>query len=290
MLNIGFIGTGEIGNPMAEQILKAGYPLSVFDLDKKAAENLLGLGAKWASSIEDIARKNDVVFTSLPGPTEVEAVICQPGGLISGASKGLIHVDLSTSSIVAVKRAKERELEAGIHFLDAPVSGGAVGARNASLSVMVSGDKAAFDTAEAVIKCFGGNVFYLGEENGKGTMAKLINNAILFAANQVVQEGLVLGKKAGFEMEELHEILKASSSASHLGMMPLYLSRKFDKGFPVKLAEKDLAMALESARALHTITPAITAAHQTFLKSIATGRGHKMFAATLETLEQDAGI
>ena len=148
----------------------------------------------------------------------------------------------------------------------------------------------AFEKAESVMKCLGENIFYLGEDVGKGTMAKLVNNAILFSVAQVVQEGLVLGEKAGFDLDELHNILKVSSSSAHLGMVPLFLSRKFDKGFTVKLAEKDMAMALESGRELKVTMPAINAAHQTYLKSIAMDRGHKMFAATLETLEQEAGL
>ncbi|MBV1877242.1 MAG: NAD(P)-dependent oxidoreductase [Pseudomonadales bacterium] len=290
MHKIGFIGTGEIGNPMAEQILKANYPLVIFDVNKKAAENLLQQGASWAASVAEVAQQSDIVFTSLPGPAELDAVINGANGLLAGAHEDLIHVDLSTCSIVSVKKARAQELAAGVRFLDAPVSGGAVGARAGSLSVMVSGDPAAFEVAEIVIKSFGENIFYLGEDSGKGTMAKLVNNAIFFAVAQVVQEGLVLGEKAGFDLNELHKILKVSSSAAHLGMVPLFLSRNFEKGFTVKLAEKDLAMALESARELKTTLPAINAAHQTYLKSIAMDKGDKMFAATLEVLEQQAGL
>lgn len=288
MARVGFIGTGNIGRPMAHQILAARPDLAVSDLHRDAAASLLDAGAAWLDSPEEVGAVCDVVFTSLPGPAELAAVgraLCQQ------PRSGLVHVDLSTVSLPAARQAHEVAANAGVAFLDCPVSGGAALAARGQLTLMASGDRAAFERAEPIMQALGERIFYLGSDVGTGTLTKLINNAIFLSAGQLAQEGMVLGAKAGLDLAKLVDVLKVSSAGMYTGMLPATLSRTFEsEGFTMALAEKDVGLALETARELGVPMPTTTAAHGTYATGIADGQGRKLFTATLETLEAKAGI
>ena len=235
MARVGFIGTGNIGSPMAHQILAAGHDLTVCDVDPGAARSLVDAGAAFEDSPADIAAGCEIVFTSLPGPAQLDAVVSQ---LTAAPHPKLVHVDLSTVSLSAAKRARDACNGAGVAFLDCPVSGGAVLAARGKLTVMASGPRDAFERAEPVLKALGERIFFLGEETGTGTLVKLINNAIFLCAGQLAQEGMVLAAKAGLDLAQLVETLKVSSSGMYLGMVPAALSRDFESdGFALALAE-----------------------------------------------------
>lgn len=288
MARVGFIGTGNIGSPMAHQILAAGHELTVSDLTREAAESLLAAGAAWSDTAAEVGAGSEVVFTSLPGPAQLDAV---GRALCEHPARGLVHVDLSTISLAAARRAREVADAAGVAFLDCPVSGGAALAARGQLTLMASGERAAFERAEPILKALGERIFHLGEEAGTGTLFKLINNAIFLSAGQLAQEGLVLGAKAGLDLAKLVEILKLSSSGMYTGMLPAALSRAFEApGFSLGLAEKDVGLALETARDLGVPMPVTSAAHATYAAGVAEGRSEKLFTATLETLEAGAGI
>jgi 3-hydroxyisobutyrate dehydrogenase-like beta-hydroxyacid dehydrogenase len=288
MARVGFVGTGNIGSPMAHQMLAAGHDLTVCDVSQNNARTLVDAGATWNASPSEIASSCEVVFTSLPGPAQLDAVselICER------PAAGLVHVDLSTISLQAAQRVKRVESDAGVSFIDCPVSGGAVLAARGKLTLMASGDQAAFERAEPILKALGEKIFYLGEETGTGTLFKLINNAIFLCAGQLAQEGLVLGAKAGLDLARLVEILKVSSSGMYTGMGPAALSRAFEvEGFTMALAEKDVGLALATAAELGVPMPSTTAGHATYKKGVETGNGEKLFTATLQTLEAAAGI
>lgn len=288
MARVGFIGTGNIGSPMAHQILAAGHDLTVCDVDPGAARSLVDAGAAFEDSPADIAAGCEIVFTSLPGPAQLDAVVSQ---LTAAPHPKLVHVDLSTVSLSAAKRARDACNGAGVAFLDCPVSGGAVLAARGKLTVMASGPRDAFERAEPVLKALGERIFFLGEETGTGTLVKLINNAIFLCAGQLAQEGMVLAAKAGLDLAQLVETLKVSSSGMYLGMVPAALSRDFESdGFALALAEKDVGLALETARELGVAMPVTEAGHGTYAAGVAEGRGAKLFTATLEILEERAGI
>jgi len=273
---------------MARQVLAAGHPLAVCDARPEAAAPLLEAGATFCDSPAQLAADCEVVFTSLPGPPQLDAVSAL---LCERPRPGLVHVDLSTISLPAARRVQEAEARAGIAFLDCPVSGGAVLAARGKLTLMASGERAAFEKVEPILRAIGERIFYLGEQTGTGTLFKLVNNAIFLCAGQLAQEGLVLAAKAGLDLDQLLDTLKVSSSAMFLGMAQTTLARGFDaEGFSLALADKDIGLALETACALGVPMPTTAAARETYAKALAEGRGDKLFTATLETLEAAAEV
>jgi 3-hydroxyisobutyrate dehydrogenase-like beta-hydroxyacid dehydrogenase len=286
---IGFIGTGTIGGPMARRLLETGHRLVVHDLRPEAVKALADAGAAVAASPREVAGRCRIAMTSLPGPAEVEAVVRGEDGILAGARTGDVHVDLSTSSWAMVRRLAELEAHAGVSLLDAPVSGGAAGAAQGTLTVMASGERAAFERVEPALRALGKHVFHLGE-SGAGTLVKLANNAIFLCAGLVVQEVFVLGAKAGLEPARLLEVLRTGSAGIYLGLAELFLRRGFETPiFQLALAEKDVALALDSARELAVPMPVTSAAHQTYLQALAQGHGREVFFATLRALERAAG-
>jgi len=290
MSEIGFVGTGTMGSPIARRLLAAGHAVTACDANPQALRVVLDAGAKQAATPREVASRCEVVFTSLPGPHEVEAVVGGPDGLLAGAARGAVHVDLSTSSYASVRRLHAEEAQAGVTLLDAPVSGGSFGAEQGTLTVMASGDREAFLRVEPLFEAFAKTVFHLGEP-GSGTLAKLVNNAIFLCAGLVLQEGFVLGCKAGLDPAQLLEVVKASSGAMYAGMADVTLKRDFDDAFfSLDLAEKDVSLALASARELGVPARLIEAAHTVYARAADRGLGSRVFFATLRSLEAEAGV
>jgi 3-hydroxyisobutyrate dehydrogenase-like beta-hydroxyacid dehydrogenase len=287
---VGFIGTGTIGAPMAKRLLDAGHLLVVCDRVEAATGPLVEAGATRAASPREVAAACRVVFTSLPGPREVEEVATGKDGLLAGAQAGDIHVDLSTSAFEAVRALAAREAAAGVQLVDAPVSGGVMGAAQGTLTVMASGERAAFERVEKLLGAFGKNIFYLGE-SGNGTLTKLVNNAIFLCGGLLVQETFAMAAKAGLDPNRLLEVVQKSSGAAYAGMAKLLLGRGFDNAFfQLALAEKDVGLAVASAQGLGVRMPVIEAAHATYARALAMGLGPKLFAATLLAVEEAAGV
>ncbi len=286
---IGFIGVGNIGNPMARQLIEAGHQLVIHDLRAEAMESLLELGAESAESCAEVAARCSVVFTSLPGPPEVEAAITGADGILAGASPGDVHVDLSSNSITAVRRLARIEADAGVAYIDAPVTGGVAGAEQGALTVLGSGVADAFERVRPLLERLGANVFHLGEA-GAGCLFKLLNNVIVLCGSQIMQEALVLGAKAGLDPADLVEKLRLGTARPYMGLAPYLLGKRFDDpSFTLRLAEKDVSLALEAARANQVPMPVANAAHQTYLRALSAGLGEQSFLATLEALEAAAG-
>jgi 3-hydroxyisobutyrate dehydrogenase-like beta-hydroxyacid dehydrogenase len=286
---LGVIGTGTMGNPIAVRLQDAGHELVVCDASSAATANLEQRGAHRVASPREVASQCAVVFSSLPGPAQVRAVVEGPDGLLAAKRSGLVHVDLSTSSYEAVQSLCALEAEAGAELIDAPVSGGAHGAARGTLAVMASGDRASYDRVRPLFDAFASNVFYLGA-SGRGTIAKLVNNLIFLAGALVVQEGFVLAAKAGLGARELLPIIDASSAKLYSGMAPLFFARNFEMTlFKLGIAEKDVALALESARELSAPLPLAEAAAKTYRRAVDEGRAEQVFFATLATLERAAG-
>ena len=286
---IGFIGTGNIGNPMARNLIEAGHQLVIYDLRPEVMENLLELGAESAQSCAEVASRCAIVFSSLPGPPEIEAAITGPDGIIAGASPGDIHIDLSSNSITTVRRLAQLEADAGLSYIDAPVTGGVPGAEAGTLTVLGSGDADAFERVRPLLEHIGSNVFHLGEA-GAGCLFKLLNNVIILCGNQIVQEALVLGAKAGLDAEDLVEKLRLGTARPYMGLAPYLLGKRFDNpSFTLRLAEKDVSLAIEAARANQVPMPVANAAHQTYLRALSAGLGEQSFLATLQAIEAAAG-
>ena len=290
MTEIGFIGTGTIGSPMAMRLIDAGHRLRVFDLNREATRGHEEKGAQRAASIGEIAVQCAVIFLSLPGPNQIKDVVLGADGLLAHAPKSTTIIDLSTNAIALNRQLAELAAKQGIHYLDAPVSGGRVGAIAGKLAVMVGGERTAFDAIRHLIACFGENIFFMGAA-GAGTLAKLINNQIFLAASVLVQEGFVMGVKAGMDPSAVLEVLKVSSAASVVNRAPLFLSRKFDSDiFALSIAAKDIEVALASAAVLGAELPMTAAASGIYQRALADGLGAQDFYATVKVLEAAAGV
>jgi len=290
MTKAGFIGTGNMGNPMARNLISAGVELVVTDVRREAVANLIELGATWADTPKEVAAEASVVFTSLPGPRQIDEVALAETGIYAGAKPGTVHVDLSSNSLAGVKRLAAMAAQRGIGFLDAPVSGGTTGATNATLAIMVGGDKASFEAVKPLFDMIGQNVFHLGEV-GAGTIHKLTNNMLALGQTLLLQEVMVMGKKAGFDPKGMHDVWAVSSGRGQAALMPGVLKRNWDNPFfSLALSAKDIGLCLEAARDLDVPMPVAQAVGQWYTRSLVRGRGNQSWFATLATIEEDAGV
>ena len=249
---VGFIGLGNMGSGMSMNIAKSGYKMIVHDLDRNAAIPILEFGAEWADSPREIAEKCDVIFTSLPGPLEVEAVATGENGLLEGVSGSSVWLDLSTSSPTLIRRLADTFGNKGATVMDAPISGGVRGAQRGLLAVMVGGDRDTFDQLLPLLESFGDKVTYTGDI-GAGSICKLMHNSIGYGMQMILSECLTLGVKAGVEAEALVECIRNGSvgrgNLLNVTLPETYFKGKFDPpNFALKLARKDVALALELGR------------------------------------------
>lgn len=251
-MKIGFIGLGTMGGGMAANVLKAGYELVAHDIRREAATPLLENGASWAATPAELAAECDVVLTSLPGPREVEAVALGEGGVLEGMRAGGVYIDMSTSSPTLIRSIAERFADKGASVLDAPVSGGPVGARTGRLAVMVGGDRDVYERVKPALDAIGDRVGYIGGV-GSGSIAKLMHNCIGYGLQTIVAECLTLGVKAGVDAAPLFEAICNGSvgrGSTFANTYPnTYLAGNFDPpSFALRLAHKDVGLALELAR------------------------------------------
>ena len=215
METIGFIGLGNMGNHMAANLIKAGHQLTVHDLRREAATNLLEMGAQWADTPREAVPGNEVVFTSLPVPRDVEAVVLGENGILEGADSSTVYMDLSTNSPTVIRRIHEICAQKGVTVLDAPVSGGVYGAAAATLAVMVGGDKAVYDHMKPTLDAIGSHVVYCGPI-GNGMVCKICNNLLSMGIGVLMTEALTLGVKAGVEMAE-HDFVHVGRADAGVG-------------------------------------------------------------------------
>jgi 3-hydroxyisobutyrate dehydrogenase len=250
-MKVGFIGIGTMGASMALNVRAKGYDLIVNDIRREAAAPLLKAGATWADSARKVADAADVVFTSLPGPKEVEAV---SEALLAGMRNGTTWFDLSTNSPTVVRRLSERFAAKGIAMLDAPVSGGPSGAKSGKLALYVSGDRNAFDRHKTVLDAIGDQVIYVGLI-GAGTVAKLVHNCAGYAILAALAEVFTLGVKAGVEPLALWSAVRQGAfgrKRSFDRLAEQFLIGKFDPAaFALELAHKDVTLATELGREFH---------------------------------------
>ena len=285
------VGIGTMGGAMAGRLLDAGHEVVIHDVRSEVATDLEDRGARWADSPAEVASRCRMVFTSLPGPAEVEAVHGDAAGLLAGARPGDVHAGLSTVSVDCARRVAARASARDVRYLDAPVSGGRQGILDGTLAVLASGDAEALAAVTPVLQSFARRIFDLGHEPGAGTLAKLVNNAIFLCSGLIHQEAVVLATRAGMDPVALDDALASSSAALYLGLAGPTLSRQWDNPiFTVALAEKDVALALESARSLSVPMPVISVAHQHYLRAVAAGLSDKVCFATLAVVEQAAGV
>jgi 3-hydroxyisobutyrate dehydrogenase len=252
-MHVGFIGLGTMGASMASNLQKAGYTLVVHDLQRQNASHHLQAGAQWAASPKAVAEDCEVVFLSLPGPPEVEAVALGKDGLIEGLKKGAACFDLTTNSPTLVRRIERIYAERGLNLLDAPVSGGPHGAKSGRLAIWVGGDKAIFDKYKKVLDAIGDAARYIGPI-GAGSVAKLVHNCAGYAIQTALAEVFALGIKGGVEPLALWEAVRTGASGRQRTFDRLhdrFLPNTYDPpSFALKLAHKDMRLATELGREL----------------------------------------
>lgn len=248
MKKIGFIGLGIMGKPMAKNLLKAGYALTVYDIVSERVENLLEAGAKAGTSSRDVAEKSDVVITMLPNSPEVKQAVLGGNGVLEGARPGTILIDMSSIAPAASKEIAERAKDKGVLMLDAPVSGGEPKAVQGTLAIMVGGPEDVFEAVKDILAAMGSSVTRIGDI-GSGNIAKLANQIIVALNIAAVSEAMVLATKSGVSPEKVYQAIRGGLAGSTVldAKMPMMLKGDFKPGFRIELHIKDLVNALDTA-------------------------------------------
>jgi 2-hydroxy-3-oxopropionate reductase len=287
MERIGFIGLGSMGKPMARNLLKAGFPVNVLTRTRSKAEDLLAAGARWCDTPKEIAEKSDVVITMLPDTPDVEAVVAGKDGIFEGMRPGMLIIDMSTiSSITVRKLAREAEARGG-DFLDAPVSGGDIGAQNGTLSIMVGGKESAFNRAMPIFQAMGKSILLIGD-SGAGQITKAANQILTSIHIDAVAEALVFAIKAGVDPHKVHQALMGGSAYSRIleknGQK--MMDRAFKPGFRMRLHRKDLDITLEAGRAYGAALPITGHVRELMTQAIEDGQGDMDNSSLILLLEK----
>lgn len=276
-----------MGNPMAGHLLAGGHSLVVHSRTRAKAQDLLSRGAVWADSPADAARQADVVFICVTDTPDVEAVVLGERGVLSSARTGMVIVDHSTISPSATRRMAEAAAKRGAVFLDAPVSGGDVGARNATLSIMVGGDAAAFEQVRPLLALMGKTITHCGP-SGAGQLTKLVNQVLVSVTNLAVCEALTFAEKNGLDVKRTIEALSAGAAHSwqlaNLG--PKMAVRDYRPGFMIDLQQKDLRLVMQAAQESKVSLPAASLVHQLFSSAQANGHGRDGTQALFDVMQR----
>ncbi len=281
---LGWIGTGVMGSSMCGHLLAAGYAITVYNRTREKAQPLLDRGAKWANGPKAVAEASDIVFTIVGFPKDVREVILGPEGVLAGSKPGNIIVDMTTSEPALAQEIAAEARKHGILAVDAPVTGGDIGARQATLSIMVGGEEEAVQAVWPCLERLGKTIVHHGGP-GAGQHAKLANQ-IIIAGNMVgLCEGLLYAHKAGLDLEKFLQSISAGSAGSWAvtNLAPRILRHNFDPGFFIEHFIKDMAIALDEARRMNLSLPGLGLTQQLYMSSQAQGYGrcgtHALFLA-----------
>ena len=288
---LGFVGVGRMGGPMALRLLDAGFPLTVYDTNADAVSALVNRGAKSAASAEAVASAAEIVLMSLPTPPIVQSVSLGEGGILRGSRLKTL-IDLSTTGPSVAKVVAKAAGERGVAWVDSPVSGGVSGAAKGTLAVMVSCGQATFPVVDPVLKTFG-KTFYVGEKPGLAQIAKLANNLLAASAIVVSSEAVAMGVKAGLDAKVLIDIINAGSgrnSATQDKFPRSILTRSFDFGFATGLSYKDVRLCIDEAEALGVPMVAGAAVRQMLAITQAKFGADSDFTCIAKVVEEWAGV
>ncbi len=288
---IGFIGLGIMGKPMARNLMNAGYSLTVYDIVGEPVEELATEGARAASSSAEVAAVTDKIITMLPDSADSERAILGPGGVLEGARPGSIVIDMSSISPIMSQKIAAECAQKGVELLDAPVSGGEPGAINGTLAIMVGGKPEIFDQCQPLLDVMGGNVALTGDV-GAGNTTKLANQIIVALNIEALSEALVLAQKAGVDPEKVFQAIRGGLAGSAVmeAKAPMMLDRNFRAGFRIRLHQKDLRNVLQAAQELNVPLP-VTALVQQMLGSLVNeGDQEADHSAILHFVEKLANI
>lgn len=287
---LGFIGLGIMGKPMAKNLLKAGYSLLVFDLNKAAMEELVREGALPAGSSKEVAERTELIITMLPDSPDVKAVILGKDGVLEGIKPNSVVIDMSSINPLVSQEIAEALKEKGAVMLDAPVSGGETGAIQGTLAIMVGGEKEVFDDYLEIFKAMGKNIVHVGEI-GAGGYVKLVNQIIVAVNIAAVGEAFTLGVKAGLDPQVIYQAIRGGLAGSQVleSKAPMIFGRNFKPGFKIKLHHKDLNNALSTGKDLGVPLPLSSFIQQIFVSLIAEGKGENDHSGLATFFEKMAG-
>jgi 3-hydroxyisobutyrate dehydrogenase-like beta-hydroxyacid dehydrogenase len=292
-MRVGFIGLGTMGGKMAASLQRAGYSLVVYDTRREAAAPHLASGAVWGDSHQTVARTCEVVFTSLPGPTEVEEVALGENGLLGAMRPGGAYFDLSTNSPAVVRRISAAFAERGVHMLDAPVSGGPRGAANGKLAIWVGGEQKIFDQNKSLLSAIGDQARYVGPI-GAATVAKLVHNCAGYMLQRALSEVFTMGVKAGVEPLVLWEAVRQGAlgrARTFDGLAAHFLPGRYDPpDFALRLAHKDVTLATTLARELNVPMPIADLALDELTEALSRGWGERDSRVAMLLQQERAGV
>jgi len=288
---IGFIGLGIMGKPMAKNLLKAGYSLTVYDIVPERVDDVVKAGAKACSSSKEVAEKSEIVITMLPNSPEVKEAVLGNNGVLEGAKPGTILIDMSSIAPLASKQVAERAKEKGVVMLDAPVSGGEPKAVDGTLAIMVGGPQETFVEVEGILGVMGASVTRVGEI-GSGNMTKLANQIIVALNIAAMSEAMVLAAKAGVDSEKVFQAIRGGLAGSTVldAKMPLVLEGNFKPGFRIELHIKDLANALDTAHEVGVPVPLSSAVMEVMQALKVDGKGADDHGGIIQFYEKLAKV
>ncbi len=288
---IGFVGLGIMGRPMAKNLLKAGHTLTIYDIAPAGMDDVAAAGAARGSSPKDVAAKSDVIITMVPDGPEVEQAVLGGDGVLEGARKGSIVVDMSSINPTVSQKVGAACEAQGVEFLDAPVSGGEPKAIDGTLAIMVGGKQAVFDKVEPILKQMGSTVTLTGKI-GAGNVTKLANQIMVACNIAAMGEALALATKAGLDPEVVFNAVKAGLAGSTVLNVkaPMVYSRNFKPGFRIRLHQKDLRNALQAAESLKVSLPLTSSVQNMLIDLMNNGKGDLDHSAIVQVVEQASAI
>lgn len=283
---IGFIGLGIMGKPMAYNLMKAGYKLVITNRNSAPMDELAAKGATAVGNPQAVAEKSDVIITMLPDSPQVRAVVTGGGGVLAGAKEGTLVIDMSTISPVVTQEVAQAALAHGVRMLDAPVSGGDVGAQQGTLSIMVGGSAEDFEQAKPLLEVLGKTIVHVGGI-GAGQVVKACNQIVVALTIEAVSEALVLGSKAGVDPAVILKVLSGGLAANRVMEVrgPNFLKHDFQPGFKIALHHKDLGIALASGREYGVALPVTAIVDQMLMALKLRGQGDQDHSAILTLIE-----
>lgn len=288
---IGFIGLGIMGRPMSSNLLKAGYELSVFDINKESVAALTAAGARGTTSPKEVAEHSEIIFTMLPNSQHVKEVIAGDNGILNGASKGSVIIDMSSISPVVSKELAAIAAAAGLHMLDAPVSGGEPKAIDGTLAIMVGGSAHIFESVQDVLQVLGKDVTLVGD-NGCGATAKLANQIIVNLNIAAMSEALVFAAKAGIDIDKMYQAIRGGLAGSAVldAKVPLILKRNFAAGGRIDINLKDMTNVMETAHDIGVPLPLSSQLLEIFHALKVDGKAADDHGGIVQYFEKLAGI
>jgi 2-hydroxy-3-oxopropionate reductase len=290
-LQIGFIGLGIMGKPMAENLIKAGYALTVYDVVPERLDAVVKAGARAGASSKDVAAKSQIVITMLPNSPDVKEAVLGAAGVLEGAKRGLILIDMSSIAPLASRQIAAKAKEKGVIMLDAPVSGGEPRAKEGTLAIMVGGPQETFEKVKDILGVMGASVTHVGDI-GSGNIAKLANQIIVALNIAAVSEAMVLATKAGVDPEKVFAAIRGGLAGSAVldAKMPLILKGSFQPGFRIELHIKDMANALDTARELGVPVPLSSVVMELMQALRVDGKGGQDHGGIVQLYEKLANV